>query len=147
VVGYDMPSHVKACCSVSKRVPSTGARRGLGAMCLISQGSPAADPQTCFPASSTTDIAKTPPPSHPFLCLYTPFSLFSSLLFLQFTKNSATMASVSSLDKDLSRLRSAKYSAKDSDEIKQWFSEVLQAPLPDGKDLMDCLKDGVLLCR
>lgn len=57
------------------------------------------------------------------------------------------MASVSSLDKDLSRLRSAKYSAKDSDEIKQWFSEILQTPLPEGKDLMDCLKDGVVLCR
>lgn len=57
------------------------------------------------------------------------------------------MASVSSLDKDLSRLRLAKYGAKDSEEIKKWFSVVLKAPLPDGKDLMDCLKDGVLLCR
>lgn len=57
------------------------------------------------------------------------------------------MASVSSLDKDLSRLRSAKYSVKDSEEVKSWISEILKTPLPEGKDLMDCLKDGVLLCR
>lgn len=57
------------------------------------------------------------------------------------------MASVSSLDKDLSRLRLAKYSAKDSSDAREWISEVLHETLPTSKDLMDCLKDGILLCR
>ncbi|KAF8456453.1 hypothetical protein BDZ91DRAFT_777725 [Kalaharituber pfeilii] len=55
--------------------------------------------------------------------------------------------SVSSLDKDLARLRLAKYTSKDSAEIKEWLNEILGVSLPESKDLMDCLKDGVLLCR
>ncbi|KAI5811760.1 hypothetical protein DFH27DRAFT_649060 [Peziza echinospora] len=57
------------------------------------------------------------------------------------------MASVSSLDKDLSRMRMAKYTAKESSEVKDWISEVLGISLPDNKDLMEVLKDGVILCR
>ena len=57
------------------------------------------------------------------------------------------MASVSSLDKDLSRMRMAKYTAKESSEVKDWISEVLGISLPDNKDLMEILKDGVILCR
>ncbi|KAH8147959.1 uncharacterized protein LAJ45_08060 [Morchella importuna] len=56
------------------------------------------------------------------------------------------MASVSSLDKDLSRLRLAKYTAQDSQDVKDWIGGILGETLPAG-DLMVVLKDGVVLCK
>ncbi|KAH0615308.1 uncharacterized protein H6S33_000944 [Morchella sextelata] len=56
------------------------------------------------------------------------------------------MASVSSLDKDLSRLRLAKYTAQDSQDVKDWIGGILGETLPAG-DLMVILKDGVVLCK
>lgn len=56
------------------------------------------------------------------------------------------MASVSSLDKDLSRMRLAKYTAQDSQEVKDWIGATLGEKLPAG-DLMVVLKDGVILCK
>jgi hypothetical protein len=56
------------------------------------------------------------------------------------------MASVSSLDKDLSRLRRAKYTPQQAEEVKTWIAESLHDTLGTG-DLMDILKDGSLLCR
>ncbi|RPA87991.1 hypothetical protein BJ508DRAFT_409912 [Ascobolus immersus RN42] len=58
------------------------------------------------------------------------------------------MASVSSLDKDLSRLRLSKYTPQEANEILQWICQVLQIPPPPGNtDLLDYLKDGVALCK
>lgn len=56
------------------------------------------------------------------------------------------MASVSSLDKDLSRLRLGKYSPQASQELKNWITETLGEELGNG-DLMVILKDGTILCR
>ncbi|KAL7270919.1 calponin [Rhizina undulata] len=56
------------------------------------------------------------------------------------------MALVSSLDKDLSRLRLQKYSLEAAQEVKDWISEVLGERLGNG-DLMAELKNGTLLCR
>lgn len=56
------------------------------------------------------------------------------------------MASVSSLDKDLSRMRLAKYTPQDSQEIKDWIGDTLGEKLP-ASDLMVVLKDGVVLCK
>ncbi|KKY14377.1 putative calponin domain-containing [Diplodia seriata] len=57
------------------------------------------------------------------------------------------MASVSSLDQDMRRLRMQK--AKDPaavNETTQWIEETLGQKLPPG-DLMDALKDGTILCQ
>ncbi|KAL6698768.1 hypothetical protein J3F84DRAFT_363940 [Trichoderma pleuroticola] len=56
------------------------------------------------------------------------------------------MASVSSLDKDLRRLRLEKYTPAAADEARAWIEEILGEPLPS-KDLLDGLKDGVALCK
>lgn len=56
------------------------------------------------------------------------------------------MASVSSLDKDLRRLRLEKYTPAAADEARAWIEETLGEPLPS-KDLLDGLKDGVALCK
>ncbi|KAI5842249.1 hypothetical protein BZA05DRAFT_427621 [Tricharina praecox] len=56
------------------------------------------------------------------------------------------MASVSSLDKDLARLRRSKYTPEASAAVSTWLSSTLGETLPAG-DLMDILKDGTLLCR
>ncbi|QYT01216.1 Calponin-like actin binding domain [Trichoderma simmonsii] len=56
------------------------------------------------------------------------------------------MASVSSLDKDLRRLRLEKYTPAAADEARAWIEETLGESLPS-KDLLDGLKDGVALCK
>ncbi|KAL2122946.1 hypothetical protein VTJ04DRAFT_3401 [Mycothermus thermophilus] len=56
------------------------------------------------------------------------------------------MASVTSLDKDLRKLRLDKYTPAAANEARQWIEEVLGERLPPG-DLLDALKDGVALCR
>jgi hypothetical protein len=56
------------------------------------------------------------------------------------------MASVSSLDKDLRKLRLDKYTPAAANEAKQWIERVLGERLPPG-DLLEGLKDGVALCK
>ncbi|KAJ4304118.1 calponin [Collariella sp. IMI 366227] len=56
------------------------------------------------------------------------------------------MASVSSLDRDLRRLRLEKYSPAAANEARQWIEGVLGERLP-GDDLLEGLKDGVALCK
>ncbi|EHK47948.1 hypothetical protein TRIATDRAFT_173442, partial [Trichoderma atroviride IMI 206040] len=56
------------------------------------------------------------------------------------------MASVTSLDGDLRRLRLEKYTPAAADEARAWIEETLGESLPS-KDLLDGLKDGVALCK
>ncbi|EGX45079.1 hypothetical protein AOL_s00173g180 [Orbilia oligospora ATCC 24927] len=56
------------------------------------------------------------------------------------------MASVSSLDKDLAKLRLGKYTVQASNEAKAWIESTLGEPLL-ADDLMDALHDGTVLCR
>lgn len=56
------------------------------------------------------------------------------------------MASVTSLDKDLRKLRLDKYTPAAANETKAWIETVLGERLPSS-DLLDGLKDGVALCR
>lgn len=56
------------------------------------------------------------------------------------------MASVSSLDRDLRKLRLEKYTPAAASEARQWIESVLGDRLPEG-DLLDGLRDGVALCR
>jgi transgelin len=56
------------------------------------------------------------------------------------------MASVTSLDKDLRNMRLSKYTPQAANEAHQWIEEILQEKLQPG-DLLDALKDGVVLCR
>ena len=56
------------------------------------------------------------------------------------------MASVTSLDKDLRRLRAEKYTPQAAGEAKAWIESVLGEKLPQ-PDLLDALKDGVALCK
>ncbi|KAK4232047.1 hypothetical protein QBC38DRAFT_540970 [Podospora fimiseda] len=56
------------------------------------------------------------------------------------------MASVTSLDGDLRKLRLEKYTPAAANEAKQWIESILNERLPAG-DLLDALKDGVALCK
>jgi hypothetical protein len=56
------------------------------------------------------------------------------------------MASVTSLDQDMRRLRMDRYTPKAANEVRSWIEEVLGDRLPAG-DLLDALKDGTALCR
>ncbi|KAF6806579.1 calponin [Colletotrichum sojae] len=56
------------------------------------------------------------------------------------------MASVTSLDKDLRRLRLEKYTPAAAKEVGSWIEGVLGERLPSG-DLLEGLKDGVALCK
>ncbi|KAI2066829.1 calponin [Ophidiomyces ophidiicola] len=56
------------------------------------------------------------------------------------------MASVTSLDKDLKNLRLSRYTPQAANEVRGWIEEVLRESLPSG-DLLEALKDGVVLCR
>ncbi|KAI1373346.1 hypothetical protein F4677DRAFT_429366 [Hypoxylon crocopeplum] len=56
------------------------------------------------------------------------------------------MASVTSLDKDLRRLRLDKYTPAAANEARSWIESVLGDRLPSN-DLLDGLKDGVALCK
>jgi len=55
------------------------------------------------------------------------------------------MASVTSLDKDLRRLRLDKYTPGAAKEAKNWIEGILRERLP-ANDLHEALKDGVVLC-
>lgn len=56
------------------------------------------------------------------------------------------MASVTSLDKDLRKLRLEKYTPAAANEARQWIEEILGERLPSS-DLLEGLKDGVALCK
>jgi hypothetical protein len=56
------------------------------------------------------------------------------------------MASVTSLDKDLRKLRLDKYTPAAANEAKTWIEGILGERLPSA-DLLDGLKDGVALCK
>ena len=56
------------------------------------------------------------------------------------------MASVSSLDKDLRKMRLEKYTPAAANEARSWIEGILGEQLPSG-DLLDALKDGVALCK
>lgn len=56
------------------------------------------------------------------------------------------MASVSSLDQDMRKLRLDRYTSEASDEVRSWIESMLGESLPSG-DLLESLKDGVALCK
>jgi transgelin len=56
------------------------------------------------------------------------------------------MASVSSLDQDMRKLRMERYTPGAAREVRQWIENTLGQSLPSG-DLMDALRDGVALCK
>ncbi|KAI0379564.1 hypothetical protein F5Y04DRAFT_259371 [Hypomontagnella monticulosa] len=56
------------------------------------------------------------------------------------------MASVTSLDKDLRKMRLDKYTPSAANEARSWIESVLGDRLPSN-DLLDGLKDGVALCK
>ena len=56
------------------------------------------------------------------------------------------MASVSSLDQDMRKLRLDRYTPAAANEIRGWIEGVLGERLQSG-DLMEALKDGVALCK
>ncbi|QPH01828.1 hypothetical protein C2857_006031 [Epichloe festucae Fl1] len=56
------------------------------------------------------------------------------------------MASVSSLDKDLRKLRLDKYTPAAANEARAWIEEALGEKLPSS-DLLEGLKDGTALCK
>jgi hypothetical protein len=56
------------------------------------------------------------------------------------------MASVTSLDKDMRKLRMDRYTPQAAKEVRDWIEGVLGEQLASG-DLMEALKDGVALCK
>ncbi|RDA83492.1 hypothetical protein CP532_7037 [Ophiocordyceps camponoti-leonardi (nom. inval.)] len=56
------------------------------------------------------------------------------------------MASVTSLDKDLRKMRLEKYTPAAAAEARSWVEDILGEKLPSS-DLLEGLKDGVALCR
>ncbi|CAG7554436.1 unnamed protein product [Fusarium equiseti] len=56
------------------------------------------------------------------------------------------MASVSSLDKDLRKMRLEKYTPAAANEARSWIEDILGENLPSS-DLLEGLKDGVALCK
>jgi transgelin len=56
------------------------------------------------------------------------------------------MASVTSLDKDLRKLRLDKYTPAAANETRSWIESLLGEKLPSS-DLLEGLKDGVALCK
>jgi hypothetical protein len=56
------------------------------------------------------------------------------------------MASVTSLDQDMRKLRMDRYTPKAANEVRGFIEDVLGERLPAG-DLLDTLKDGTVLCR
>jgi hypothetical protein len=56
------------------------------------------------------------------------------------------MASVTSLDKDLRKMRLEKYTSGAAKEAHSWIEETLGERL-SSPDLLEALKDGVALCK
>jgi hypothetical protein len=55
------------------------------------------------------------------------------------------MASVTSLDQDMKKLRLGRYTPQAANEARSWIEDILGDRLPG--DLLDALKDGTVLCR
>jgi len=64
----------------------------------------------------------------------------------QQTLLNAIMASVTSLDKDMRKLRLGRYTPQAANEVRSFIEDSLGARLAAG-DLLDALKDGVALCQ
>lgn len=56
------------------------------------------------------------------------------------------MASVTSLDKDMRKLRLDRYTPQAANEVRGWIEGILGERLAGG-DLLEALKDGVALCK
>lgn len=56
------------------------------------------------------------------------------------------MASVSSLDQDMRKLRLDRYTPQAANEVRSWIEQTIGEQLQPG-DLLDSLKDGVALCK
>ncbi|KAL2357752.1 calponin [Cryomyces antarcticus] len=56
------------------------------------------------------------------------------------------MTSVTSLDQDMRNLRLSRYTPQAANEVRSWIEDTLGESLPGG-DLLDALKDGVVLCK
>ncbi|KAH8820023.1 hypothetical protein F5884DRAFT_660376 [Xylogone sp. PMI_703] len=56
------------------------------------------------------------------------------------------MASVTSLDKDMRKLRMERYTPQAANEVRAFIEDALGEKLPPG-ELLDALKDGVALCK
>lgn len=56
------------------------------------------------------------------------------------------MASVTSLDQDMRKLRLSRYTQSTANEARAWIEDLLGRSLPPG-DLLEALKDGVALCE
>lgn len=56
------------------------------------------------------------------------------------------MASVSSLDHDMKKLRLGRYTPQAANLTRTWIESTLGEKLADG-DLLEALKDGVALCK
>lgn len=56
------------------------------------------------------------------------------------------MASVSSLDQDMRKLRLERYTPQAATELRDWIESTLNEKLPSG-DILEALKDGVALCK
>ncbi|CAI6088759.1 unnamed protein product [Clonostachys chloroleuca] len=56
------------------------------------------------------------------------------------------MASVSSLDKDLRKVRLDKFTPAAANEARAWIEEILGERLPSS-DLLEALRDGIALCK
>jgi hypothetical protein len=71
---------------------------------------------------------------------------FHFILSLRFNLDGFNMASVSSLDHDMRKLRLDRYTPGAAKEVRSWIESMLGESLSGG-DLMDALKDGVALCK
>jgi hypothetical protein len=56
------------------------------------------------------------------------------------------MASVSSLDKDLRKVRLDKFTPAAANEARAWIEEILGERLTSS-DLLEALRDGIALCK
>ena len=56
------------------------------------------------------------------------------------------MASVTSLDQDMRKLRLDRYTPGAAKEVRNWIEGILGERLEEG-DLMEALRDGVALCK
>ena len=57
------------------------------------------------------------------------------------------MASVSSLDQDMRKLRLERYTPSAANEVRDYIESILGERLAAPGDLMEALRDGVALCK